>query len=159
MRRPRWLTACLCMALFQALAMAMAASATEPAHSPIPRVDRELLLGFLADNDTMTLIDARSPEEFADQHLPGAINIPFDAVAANAALLPDDRSRPIVVYCRSGKRAGLLQADLRTRGYTNVQVLPREQIFWQANFMVFNCGAAPVENDRVANSESAGTDN
>lgn len=147
------------MALFQALAMAVAANSTEPAHSPIPHVDRELLLGFLADNDTMTLIDARSPEEFAAQHLPGAVNIPFDAVATNEALLPADRSRPIVVYCRSGKRAGLLLADLLARGYTNVQVLPREQIFWQDNFMVFNCGTAPAEEDRVANSESAGPDN
>jgi len=139
--------------------MAMTACAAEPAHSPIPRVDRELLLGFLADNGTMTLIDARSPEEFADQHLPGAINIPFDAVAASTALLPEDRARPIVVYCRSGKRAGLLQADLRARGYTNVQVLPREQIFWQDNFMVFNCGTAPADRDTVASSESARTNN
>ena len=136
-----------------------AALADEPAQSPIPRVDRTLLLGFLADNGTMTLIDARSPEEFADQHLPGAVNIPFDAVATSAALLPENLARPIVVYCRTGKRAGLLQADLRARGYTNVQILPRAQIFWQDTFMVFNCGTEPVAEDRLATSAAAGSDN
>jgi len=147
------------VALLAPIAMTAAAIAAEPAQSPIPRVDRELLLGFLADNGTMTLIDARSPEEFTAQHLPGAVNIPFDAVASSAAMLPDDPARPIVVYCRTGKRAGLLQADLRARGYTNVQVLPREQIFWQDNFMVFNCGTEPAKQDRVASSESAETAN
>jgi rhodanese-related sulfurtransferase len=129
------------------LASSGAAAADEPdapAQSPIPRVDRQLLLGFLADNSTLALIDARSPEEFVAQHLPGAINVPFDAVAEHEALLPEDPAMPIVVYCRTGKRAGLLQAALRERGYANVQVLPREQIFWEEDFMVFNCGTEPA---------------
>jgi rhodanese-related sulfurtransferase len=121
---------------------AIAADEIAPAQSPIPRVDRELLLAFLADDATMTLIDARSPEEFGEQHLPGAINIPFDAVDANAERLPEDARQPVVVYCRSGKRAGLLKDELVARGYTDVQVLPREQIFWKDDFMVFNCSTS-----------------
>ncbi|MGI9342650.1 MAG: rhodanese-like domain-containing protein [Gammaproteobacteria bacterium] len=118
---------------------AFAAEEIAPAQSPIPRVDRELLLAFLADDDTLVLIDARSPEEFGEQHLPGAINIPFDAVDANAERLPEDLLKPVVIYCRSGKRAGLLKDELVARGHTDVQVLPREQIFWKDDFMVFNC--------------------
>ena len=79
--------------------------------SSIPRVDRDLLLGFLADNSTLMLIDARSPEEFGEQHLPGAINVPLGAVNANLDLLPKNKTKPIVVYCRSGKRAGLLKDE------------------------------------------------
>jgi len=107
--------------------------------SSIPRVNRDLLLGFLADNSTLMLIDARSPEEFVEQHLPGAINVPLETVNANVELLPEDKMKPIVVYCRSGKRAGLLKNELVARGYTDVQVLPSEQIFWEDDFMVFNC--------------------
>ena len=107
--------------------------------SPVTRVDRALLLGFLADNSTLTLIDARSNEEYAEQHLPGAINVPFDAIDARAEFLPENKLKPIVVYCRSGWRAGLLKDALAVRGYTDVRVLPREQIFWESNFMAFNC--------------------
>jgi rhodanese-related sulfurtransferase len=132
--------AALLMALIAALvAPAMAADTTELPHSPVSRVDRELLLGFLADDSTLTLIDARSPEEYAEQHLPGAINIPFDAVDANAEQLPADTEKPVVIYCRTGKRAGLLKEQLIAKGYADVQVLPREQIHWQGDFMVFNC--------------------
>ena len=106
----------------------------------IEPVDRDLLLGFLADSSTMTLIDARSPAEFAEQHLPGAINIPFDAVKANEELLPEDPARPVVVYCQTGKRAGRLREQLLARGYEDVRVLPRQQMFWEDDFMVFNCG-------------------
>jgi len=156
-RRPRRFVTVLSLALLAAAAVpaAFGADADEPAQSPIPRVDRQLLLGFLADNSTMTLIDARSPEEFSARHLPGAINIPFDAIAAKAALLPDDLERPIVVYCRTGKRAGSLKADLLARGYSNVQILPREQIFWQEEFMVFNCGTEPARDLPIAETESA----
>lgn len=137
-----------CCLVIAAVALSPATPAGEPgkpAQSPAARVDRELLLGFLADNRTMVLIDARSPEEYGGRHLPGAINIPFDAVERNAALLPADPEFPIVVYCRTGKRAGLLQSQLQARGYTNVQVLPREQIFWEDDFMAFNCATDSVD--------------
>lgn len=70
--------------------------------------------------------------------------MPFDAVDGHEALLPEEPDFPIIVYCRSGKRAGLLKGELLDRGYTNVQVLPREQIFWEEDFMVFNCGTEPA---------------
>jgi len=135
----RLISAWFCGVVILVAGATYAAEPLEPAQSPIPRVDRELLLAFLADDETMTLIDARSPEEFGEQHLPGAINIPFDAVDANAEQLPADAMKPVVVYCRSGKRAGLLKDELVARGYADVRVLPREQIFWEDNFMVFNC--------------------
>ncbi len=108
--------------------------------TPSQLVDKQKLLGFLADNNSLTLIDARSPEEFAAQHIPGAINLPFDQLDQNRALLPEDYASPIVVYCRSGQRAEALRADLASLGYSDVQVLPREQIFWNDEVMVFNCG-------------------
>lgn len=152
-----WLVAVLFVALLTALIAPAAASDSTPLpQSAIPRVDRDLLLGFLADDSTMTLIDARSPEEYAEQHLPGAINIPFDAVVANRELLPADLTKPVVVYCRTGQRAGQLKAQLLTMGYADVQILPREQIHWQNDFMVFNCSTASATTaaDTSITSES-----
>jgi len=96
-------------------------------------VDPQLLATFQSDNSTLTLIDARSAEEYAAARIPGAINIPFDALEANEALLPADREQPIVIHCRTGRRAGILKAQLVTRGYTDIQVLPGEQIEWDAD--------------------------
>jgi rhodanese-related sulfurtransferase len=133
----------LASAFLVTIAMPVAtAGATESGalpHSPVVRVDRDLLLGFLADNTTMTLIDARSSEEYTEQHLPGAINVPFDAVDSNADRLPADTTKPVVVYCRTGYRAGQLREQLIARGYDDVRLLPREQIHWKEDFMVFNC--------------------
>lgn len=93
-------------------------------------VDPELLIAFGLDTDVLTLIDARTPEEHAAAHIPGAINVPFDAVEANASLLPADKERPVVVHCKTGKRAGLLKEQLDAMGYADVQILPGEQIEW-----------------------------
>jgi rhodanese-related sulfurtransferase len=133
----------------------LAASSVTPSASAGPAtiepVDRKLLLGFLADSSTMTLIDARSPAEFAEQHLPGAINIPFDAIKVNEEILPEDPARPVVIYCRTGERAGLLREQLLARGYEDVRVLPRQQMFWEDDFMVFNCSTdAAGETETVS---------
>jgi len=147
--------------LVMALLPILIASATETTplpHSPVLHVDRDLLLGFLADNSTLTLIDARSPEEFAELHLPGAINVPFDALDANAELLPEDTAKPIVIYCRTGTRAGLLKEQLIAKGYADVQILPREQMHWQNDFMVFNCSTESATTATAAPLQSKTTD-
>lgn len=46
------------------------------------------------------LVDARSPEEYAQAHIPGAINIPAERTRLDAARLPRDRRAPIIFYCR-----------------------------------------------------------
>ncbi|MCI0517680.1 MAG: rhodanese-like domain-containing protein [Woeseiaceae bacterium] len=111
--------------------------------SPVPQ---KLLLSYLADNSTFTLIDARSIEEFQTSHIQGAINIPHDASIDASTGLPTDLDAPIVVYCRSGRRATALQLRLRESGYTDVQVLQSGQISWFEDMPVFNCGV-PVSQD------------
>lgn len=64
----------------------------------------------------VTLLDVRPPDEHAAGHLPGARNIPADALEAAVDTLPP--GHPVVVYCRS--RYCVLAADavrrLRARG-------------------------------------------
>lgn len=119
-------------------------------------VDRDLLLGFLADRQSLTLIDARSPAEYAQQHISGAVNVPFDQLDSHAAALPAERNAPIVVYCRTGMRAELLREALLEQGYTDVRVLPRRQMFWTDEVMVFNC-AVTDDGKAAAGPVNAGT--
>jgi phage shock protein E len=46
------------------------------------------------------LIDVRSPEEFLAGHIPGAVNIPAERIAAEKKRLPKDKSTPLIFYCR-----------------------------------------------------------
>lgn len=62
------------------------------------------------------LLDVRTPDEYAAQHVPGASNIPVDQLPARLAEV-GPASRPIVVYCRSGARSARAAAFLRASGY------------------------------------------
>ena len=64
------------------------------------------------------LIDVREPSEYADGHIPGAVNIPIRALADNLDKIPTDR--PVFVYCASGWRAGIATSSLHLMGYDNV---------------------------------------
>lgn len=62
------------------------------------------------------LLDVRTTDEYAAQHVPGAKNIPVDQLAARLGDL-GPTSRPIVVYCRSGARSARAAGILRQAGY------------------------------------------
>lgn len=64
------------------------------------------------------LVDVRTAEEYADGHIPGAELLPYDEIEAR--FMDSDKDRPIVVYCRSGRRSSIAANDLRKMGYTNV---------------------------------------
>ena len=66
------------------------------------------------------LVDVRSRDEFDQGHLEGAVLIPHDQIAARASELGDDKSRAIVLYCRSGNRSSQAKLALEKLGYTNV---------------------------------------
>jgi phage shock protein E len=46
------------------------------------------------------LVDTRTPEEYREGHISGAVNIPADQIKAEAKLLPKDKTAPIIFYCR-----------------------------------------------------------
>lgn len=69
-----------------------------------------------------SLLDVRTPAEFADGHLPGAINIPVQDLERRIGEL-ESKERPIVVYCRSGNRSAQATQLLKGAGYTAVHDL------------------------------------
>lgn len=64
------------------------------------------------------LVDVRTPQEFNQQHLQGAINFPLNTIAS--AFNQIDKNRSIVVYCRSGNRSGQALRYLKQVGFTQV---------------------------------------
>ena len=68
------------------------------------------------------LVDVRTPEEFAVDHIPGAVNIPVQDLDRRMGEL-EAKERPVVVYCRTGNRSGRAASLLRDAGYTEVHDL------------------------------------
>lgn len=69
------------------------------------------------------ILDVRTPGEYASGHIKGALNVPHDELESRLDGLPKDKSAEIVVYCRSGKRAGIAEKTLVEKGYVNVRDL------------------------------------
>ncbi|WP_212631653.1 rhodanese-like domain-containing protein [Pseudomonas sp. KB-10] len=82
-------------------------------------IDRAAAISALQRNDSL-VIDVRSAEEFAQGALPGAIRIGHDEIAAQIASVAPDKDRPLVLYCRSGRRSALAQQRLEQLGYRQV---------------------------------------
>lgn len=69
------------------------------------------------DDSNLTILDVRTPEEFkADGHLVGAKLIPVDQLAKNLNML--DKSKRVLVYCRSGSRSVYASRVLEKNGFT-----------------------------------------
>lgn len=88
------------------------------------------LVERLEGQDAPVVLDVRSPEEFAEGHIPGAINVPYDQVAASLDSLESFRAGEIVVYCRTGRRAGVAENVLREAGFTQVFDLEGHMTSW-----------------------------
>lgn len=66
------------------------------------------------------ILDVRRPDEYADGHIPGAINLPNEDIGtAEIPELPD-KAQLILVYCRSGRRSKEASEKLVKLGYTNI---------------------------------------
>jgi phage shock protein E len=65
------------------------------------------------------VVDVRTPAEVEAGAYPGAINIPIDQVEKRLADFGDPK-HPVVVYCRSGHRAGQAKAILEKNGFSDV---------------------------------------
>ena len=66
------------------------------------------------------ILDVRTSEEFADKHIPGAINVPNEIIETQALSQLPDKDQLILVYCRSGNRSKQASEKLVALGYTNV---------------------------------------
>jgi phage shock protein E len=66
-----------------------------------------------------TIVDVRTPGEFADEAYPKAKNIPLAVLSARMNEL-EPKDRPIVLYCASGARSAQAARLLKQAGFTDV---------------------------------------
>ena len=83
-------------------------------------ITMEEAVEIMSDKTGYVILDVRRPDEYAEGHIPGAINVPNEVIGdAEIPELPD-KGQLILVYCRSGRRSKEASGKLVALGYTNV---------------------------------------
>jgi len=114
------------LAAVLAVALASAAWADEPS-----AIEPQALAERVAAADSQLLVlDVRSAAEFDEGHIPGAINIPFDAIGGRITELGPSGQRDIVVYCRSGRRSAIALTTLKEAGFSRLFHLEGDWLRW-----------------------------
>ena len=73
------------------------------------------------EKDKVLLIDVRTPEEYAEGHIEGALNIDFmNPPAFDKEFSALDTSKPLMIYCRSGNRSRRAAEKLKAMGFQQV---------------------------------------
>ena len=75
---------------------------------------------LMEESEGYILLDVRTKEEYESGYIPGAINIPLSDINENVVSSLPDKSRMILVYCRSGNRSRQASDKLSRLGYTNI---------------------------------------
>lgn len=83
-------------------------------------IDAEKAKEMMDKTEEFVLLDVRSREEFSLEHIPGAIVIPHNEIAAKAENEIKNKDIPVFVYCRSGNRSKIAAKALVSLGYENV---------------------------------------
>lgn len=84
------------------------------------QVNMETAMELMEAGSDYILLDVRRPEEFAEGHIPGAINIPNESIGATTIAPLGEKDQLILVYCRSGNRSKQAAEKLVMLGFTNI---------------------------------------
>jgi len=99
--------------------------------SETPQISQQQLLTALkAPSHNIVVLDVRSEEEYKNGHLVDAINMSHNTVAEKLDQLSQYKNSTVVVYCRSGRRAGVAEHILTENGFKNLRHLTGDMNGW-----------------------------
>ncbi|MEK6759228.1 MAG: rhodanese-like domain-containing protein [Deltaproteobacteria bacterium] len=94
------------------------------------KVTASELIAIMEAREAVTLIDVRTPEEYGQGHIHGAVLVPLDTIKG-IKKLPGSEGR-VIIYCRSGKRSLTAIGILADKGITSVEELEGGINAWKA---------------------------
>lgn len=77
-------------------------------------------IAMMEAENNYIILDVRTPEEFSEKHIPGAINVANETIGSKEIPELPDKDQLILVYCRSGNRSKQASEKLVALGYTNI---------------------------------------
>jgi hydroxyacylglutathione hydrolase len=109
----------------------------------VDEIDVDTLASQAGGNEAgLVLLDVREPDEYAEGHIPGAINIPQSDLATRLEEIPKDR--PVYTVCRSGMRSLRAAQFLGQEGWRHVVNVAGGTLAWEKT------GRPLVEGEREA---------
>lgn len=91
----------------------------EPAAAAVTTIGASDLVGVAESTDAVVL-DVRTPAEYAEGHVPGAINVDVNSPTFAEQIAALETDVPYVVYCRSGNRSAQAAQMMVAAGFTEV---------------------------------------
>jgi rhodanese-related sulfurtransferase len=70
--------------------------------------------------NTVQLIDVRTPEEYIDGHIEGALNINVQDQKFAEQISKLDKTKTVYIYCRSGSRSQMAASQMKTLGFKSI---------------------------------------
>ena len=103
------------------LAALLLAGCAAPAEGGSYRqINMDEAITMMEEESGYIILDVRTPEEFAEKHIPGALNIPNETIGTEEIPELPNKEQLILVYCRSGNRSKQASEKLVALGYTNI---------------------------------------
>jgi len=86
--------------------------------------------GLIAERADAILLDVRTSNEVAQGAIKNAVNVDFYDGSFKAELDKLDKSKPVLIYCRSGRRSGIAMSKMRELGFSEIYNLQGGIIEW-----------------------------
>ena len=84
------------------------------------QVNMDEAITMMEEGSGYIILDVRTPGEFEEKHIPGAINVANETIGTDEIPELPDKDQLILVYCRSGNRSKQASEKLVALGYTNI---------------------------------------
>lgn len=110
----------LSLVVLMALIMGLVGCSSEENSLGYVQISGEEAMTMMTEQENYVILDVRTPEEFAEKHIVGAVNLPNEEIGEEPIEELPDLDQLILVYCRSGNRSKQASEKLVKLGYTNV---------------------------------------
>ena len=91
-------------------------------YGAVPELSAAELYGQVSVGDRLQIVDVRTPHEFRNGHIAGAVNVPIQSLPRNLAGLRLDKSLPVITICKTAHRSIPATRLLRRQGFDAKQL-------------------------------------
>lgn len=83
-------------------------------------INYETMNEMISKNKNIIIIDVRTEDEYMDNHINGAVNIPLQDIKEKISSIVKNKDDVVIVYCEYGERSSKACNKLEKMGYVNV---------------------------------------